>query len=90
MLKRVQQLSLKSRCFQLFGAVRMVFSCFVAALQDPDAASRCPFARLVSMSSRERCGVRDIPGKALRVIPRGKRRLTVYRAHHVKIAGNDS
>jgi len=32
---------------------------------------------------RERRGVRDIPVKALRVIPRGKQRLTVYRAHQV-------
>jgi len=34
-------------------------------------------------SCRERRRVRDISGKALRVIPRGKQRLTVYRAHQV-------
>jgi len=37
----------------------------------------------VSVSSRECRGAIDIPGKALRVISRGKQRLTVYRAHQV-------
>jgi len=39
-----------------------------------------------STSPRERRCARAIPGKALRVIPRGKQRLTVYRAHQVNIA----
>jgi len=41
------------------------------------------FSGPASTSSRERRGARDIVGKALRVIPRGKQRLTVYRAHQV-------
>ena len=42
--KRVKKMSRKSRCFQLFGAVRMVFSCVVAVVHELDAAWRGRFS----------------------------------------------
>ena len=72
--------------FQLFGAVRVLFSWSVADLQESDAAWRVD---LLGARAGERRGGRDILGKGLRVIPRGKQRLTVYRAHQVGVNGSE-
>jgi len=61
----------------------MVCYCFVAALRDPYAAWRCRFARVLHPRAEDSIAARDMPGKALRVIPRSKQRLTVSRARQV-------
>ena len=74
--------------FLLFGAVRVKFSCFFVVVQDRYAAGGFDSLGHLGTSFRERRGVRDIQGKALRVIPRGKQRLTVYRALQVSESVN--